>query len=106
MVVSHLVVEKGGIFWKEGSILGAPLYVKEGIFWEGGVDCGSVTYIFVKKGGILFWEGGRVYSGSATYRCRFWEGRISKGGRYFVREGRITGVLRVVVEKGGLFWKG
>ena len=59
MVVSHLVVEKGGIFWKEGSILGAPLYVKEGIFWEGGVDCGSVTYIFVKKGGILFWEGGR-----------------------------------------------
>ena len=46
---------------------------KEGIFWEGGVDSGSVAYL-VGGGGILgkrgrFWEGG-IYSGSVAYSCK------------------------------------
>ena len=38
---SHIVVEKGGVFW------------------EGGVDSGRVTHIHLLKrgGGGIFWEG-------------------------------------------------
>ena len=57
---SHLVVEKGGVFW------------------EGGVDSGRVAHIHLLNGGYIL--GGRVI---------FWEGRtynlVEKGGIF--REG-------------------
>ena len=67
-MASHIVVEKGGIFWKEG------------------VDNGSVAYSCQTRG-YLFWEGG-VYSGRVAYICLKGEGYIQRRmGRF--REGRI-----------------
>ena len=101
MVGSHIVVEKGGIFWKEG------------------VDYGSVAYSYQKRG-YLFWEGG-VDSGRVAYRClkgesyiqrrrgRFWEGRkdVKKGGGIFWEEGVDYGSVAYSYQKRGyLFWEG
>ena len=44
--MSHIVVEKGGIFWEGGVDSGSPIHIymitiKGGRSWEGGVDSGS-----------------------------------------------------------------
>ena len=58
MVASHrsIVVEKGGIFWKEWVDYGniAYSYQKRGyLFWEEGVDSGRVAYLFRgRRGGV------------------------------------------------------
>ena len=54
-------MKRGVYSEKMGWILGAPLDIKGGIFWKGGVDYGSVV---VKKGGYHILGG----------RGRFWEG--------------------------------
>ena len=75
--------------------------LKEGIFWEGGVDYGSVAY--GGDEGVYILEG-RLDSGRDVYlrgwghilggRGRFWEGGID----YFL-------AFHTVVEKGSIFWK-
>ena len=116
MEVSHIVVKKGGIFLERGlnsesiayrclkgggggvhsgrevEILRASLCIKGGIFWEGGIDSGSVHIVAEKRG--IFLEGG-VDSGSVTLYKRgyiqggrgiFWVGRI-----YMFKNGCIVG---------------
>ena len=101
MGVSHIEVKR---YILEGWVdSGRVAYLRRGIFWEEGIDSGSVAYI-VEKGvysrkmgyilraplninGGIFWEGGVDY-GSVAYSCqkrgypilgergRLWESRI------------------------------
>ena len=61
--MSHIVAEKGVYFRREGYILRASLYINGGIFWEGGVDSGIVTFSCEK------WEVGLycMYCGREEY---------------------------------------
>ena len=58
---------------------GSVTLYKRVIFWETGVDSGSVAYIVVKMGGRpILWERG-VYSGRVAYICL--KGGYILGGR-------------------------
>ena len=52
--------KRGGIFWEGGVDYGTVEYncEKEGRFWDGGVDSVRVAYRPSKRKGGRFWEGG------------------------------------------------
>ena len=58
-----------GLRWISG-VSHIDVYGGGGIFWEGGVDYGSVAYSGEEEG--RFWEGRKSEGG----RGRFWEHRI------------------------------
>ena len=70
--VTYILVEKWGIFWKEGVDYGIVAYSCQErgyLLWEGGVDSGRVAY--------------RCLKGDASYRCLkggiLWDGRGDSG---------------------------